>query len=787
MSAINDPFVLATYPQNKSPKKPASSYRNVYVTHQQASSSKSDGYATVAAQGDGIHVLELSTLHPAASTSLGPQTTFSCPPVSRIRLTDGSRECEVTAVLETAQDLPSDGAGRTLRRWRQNLSGESFSKDALRTHTIKHPVSSLYVPDEFPDRLVCTGPHCEVSVFDQDFDEYESLPAEDGDLVKSFIFSRRSCSFVPTRIASSQGSILVLIFKKNSALFIRVIAVHAEGSLQSVGDCLIPLDIQVVNASCSSHGTLSILGCTGLWQSFRLEYTDGTSLSLSNLSDPTQLRSLSFLASSEPSSPFANEVSLVALGSSHVLLAGVSSGSSAEITLLLWDLQYSVVLASQTHSIPSSLSRTKKQGIIIDLVGSSEKQDQVLLVLSPNGAADVSNDSARSSILVVPLSVPASSTIANAMGRASSTSKWITPSQTQQSTFDPSSNLEPSQNKLLKAMLSSMEQKRVEAADDAFFNWVSQEEAKRTQRPDGSQEGSKLGYRFVQQLLEIVFRKPKGSSTFSDIPYSPKVVQYLMEKRVVSSGMVDGGLVGVLRLRNDWESLMLAMKTVIDIPEEDIVLILHEASRDSSANPSDDAMQIDSPSTQPSLERVLSSCVEYPISTPPFRLAIHRQIREADEVDRILQVLLTWVDQWYSEDQESHLLPEKVIKNSHGVLVAIPTPKILDGVPSLKKMLKFLQTILDSAFLTLLSHPPSHQLIRRIFDRLQPEVAFNGELEILRGPLEQFTKAQQKALLESTQGPQRADQKVDWRRRRKAAHEQASVAIGLYQVEELVL
>lgn len=42
-----------------------------------------------------------------------------------------------------------------------------------------------------------------------------------------------------------------------------------------------------------------------------------------------------------------------------------------------------------------------------------------------------------------------------------------------------------------------------------------------------------------------------------------------------------------------------------------------------------------------------------------------------------------------------------------------------------------------------------------------------------------------KTLRESVEGNK--DSQVDWRRRRKVAHEQASVAVGLYRLEELVL
>ena len=59
---------------------------------------------------------------------------------------------------------------------------------------------------------------------------------------------------------------------------------------------------------------------------------------------------------------------------------------------------------------------------------------------------------------------------------------------------------------------------------------------------------------------------------------------------------------------------------------------------------------------------------------------------------------------------------------------------------------------------------------------------------MLCGPLEPFARAaaaRAKAQSEAKEG--KGDSGKDWRRKRKLAHEQAGIAVGLYQVEELVL
>ncbi len=83
-----------------------------------------------------------------------------------------------------------------------------------------------------------------------------------------------------------------------------------------------------------------------------------------------------------------------------------------------------------------------------------------------------------------------------------------------------------------------------------------------------------------------------------------------------------------------------------------------------------------------------------------------------------------------------------------------------------------------------------HRLLRALAAHLEPTLALTSALEHLAGPLEPFARAAAKAqarAAENKDAAPKGDSGRDWRRKRKAAHEQAAVAVGLYQVEELVL
>ena len=60
-SSVNEPFLLSSYALPKQFTRPAIPVENVYATYQHASTSTAEGYTTVAAQGDGIHILDVST------------------------------------------------------------------------------------------------------------------------------------------------------------------------------------------------------------------------------------------------------------------------------------------------------------------------------------------------------------------------------------------------------------------------------------------------------------------------------------------------------------------------------------------------------------------------------------------------------------------------------------------------------------------------------------------------------------------------------------------------------
>lgn len=182
----------------------------------------------------------------------------------------------------------------------------------------------------------------------------------------------------------------------------------------------------------------------------------------------------------------------------------------------------------------------------------------------------------------------------------------------------------------------------------------------------------------VKRLLEAIFPLPPLREKRNDVVdptqyYSSKIVRCLLKKGVVSSTMVTGGILTALRLCNDWvcpprflqvwfltvvlqDAVVLAIKTVRDIPEADLMSVLNASVvQHRRAQPGDEAMQVDSGVPLPSA--VLSLCVSYAVSLPALRLALRQHLRDADELTYLLQILAGWLATWTAADVS--LLPSR--------------------------------------------------------------------------------------------------------------------------------
>ncbi|KAJ7722274.1 hypothetical protein DFH07DRAFT_857014 [Mycena maculata] len=761
-ASIGEPFLLASYgaaQRFQKSKATGKSNANVYATHEKIASGSSDGYATVTAQGDGVHVLDLSTLHPVISHTLGPSTSFSCASVT-VGFKGQQNVCATYAAIASSADVNSEDCGRTLWMWRENLSSIGDRASQKKRAVMPHYISEIHACN---GRLLVLSPAGDVTVVDENLEIQSTRPPPPStvSILRAFAFPRESSSFLP----SSMALVLLEHSQESTTTTLRVLGILGEDEAREIGSTQIAVKSDdIASVSCSSSGYLSVLAKDGSWHSFQIDSKNDT-VSVYSATQPLRLRSLSFIGKRD-------ETSVLAVNTSHVLLAAITS-PTRNIVLLLWDLQYSVLLASHILAIPSTLSHLPK--LSMSLRPAAAASAQALLILYP--PTDTQAKSAtRSSILVVPMTVPAMSTIANAMGRAPAGAQWLVQAS-------PSDTLGPGRAKVLAAVQTAMSKNEPQAAEKAFFDWEKRE---RSPIEDQTEEKQvELGHSFVRDLLTAVL---PPAQPLSNPPYSSALVRFLLERRVVSASMVGGGILAALKLRGDWAAIQLCTTHVIDLAESDWMFILQCVVDHSRKTDATDAMEVDPPALGaiPKLPAFLDACVRYQTSPPSLRAAMHQHLPQPEDVVAVLEVSEGWVGAWKSAEVIALPPKKSVVQNEHGVTV------LKDGwrhggagTPPLIKVLSFIQTVLDASFLALLQHTPAHRILRKVLARIEPEIQLTEQVELLRGPLELFARAQAKAVRDGKEG--KKDQ-GDWRQRRRLAHERSAMAAGaVYQLNELVL
>ena len=288
----------------------------------------------------------------------------------------------------------------------------------------------------------------------------------------------------------------------------------------------------------------------GQWRSFELALASPGSLSLLPISSPLRLSGLSFIESTSEATAFhrsSRPVSILSLSSSLVLLCS-SITQSQDLVLLLWDLRYSVMLASHRFSIPAKLSASKGN-VSLGLIPALN----TLALLSVSSELVNKSPKSSSAVLAVPVTAPAISTIANAMGRASSSAKWLSKSEAPFNGSVSHPHFDSGRRDLLDELKAALRQNRPTTADSAFFEWLKKRSSSSgTVDTQQNEQGDLLfGHEFVREILDIVLQSPSKSAATL---YPAKIVHHLLENRVVTANMLSQSLLGLLLERKDWVS-----------------------------------------------------------------------------------------------------------------------------------------------------------------------------------------------------------------------------------------
>lgn len=167
-----------------------------------------------------------------------------------------------------------------------------------------------------------------------------------------------------------------------------------------------------------------------------------------------------------------SSTTLLCLGSTHVLVIGVTKTDS-DIAILLWDVKYSVILAQRRITIPNNLSSISPKQVLLQAIPCNESQSILLIYPSMSRARSKSPTTGlKSVVMILPHTVPPMSSLANAIGKASSAEAWLKSGDAQALEV---SGIDEARKDILQRMAEAFQNGTAEDSDRVFFEWLDEQ------------------------------------------------------------------------------------------------------------------------------------------------------------------------------------------------------------------------------------------------------------------------------------------------------------------------
>ncbi|KAG8820938.1 hypothetical protein FRC17_009978 [Serendipita sp. 399] len=450
MATLGEPLVLSRHdisPKTKSTSRPLTA---------SCSKGAKDEYASIGIGGEGISIIDLTSLQPDAAALLGPETTFACSPVSRTITDESGHPLRQTYAVTESSSADSSSNVPIISYWTSSAALSSLEKH--RTVTLEKPVKALYAPHWQPASLIVASMDGDILSFDSRLEEAtvpKKKQSSKRTLISSFIFDPSSSS-LEWKHKEPKSSILLSVIQDAKRTSLRQTFVGS--SIEHGEELSIQLGT-IISASCESSSCISFFCKDGTLSSYLLDSHQGQ-LFASQL-DSLRIRS------------FHNEsASLLCLGSTHILLAGVTR-DAGDIAILLWDVQYSVLLSEHRLPTPSNLSSLARETLRLQLIHCNDAQS--LLIITPDLSLNRPSQlpaGAKSNVLLIPHTVPQKSSLANVIGKADAGKAWLAPLED-----DKPDVLDEQRESILRALSEALQAGNVEATDTIFFDWVTEQTA----------------------------------------------------------------------------------------------------------------------------------------------------------------------------------------------------------------------------------------------------------------------------------------------------------------------
>ncbi|KAI3618465.1 hypothetical protein CBS9595_002828 [Malassezia furfur] len=536
------------------------------------------------------------------------------------------------------------------------------------------------------------------------------------------------------------GAALVLVTGGEQGVGVHVVGVHADAPYLRAHTHSVDATParDVTSAAWLPHATLAVLQRSGTLVTQRVRLGGGEDAEAPAAVALAPLRGAA--------------ARLVGLSASHLLVLALPTGDARKerAAAFVWDVGLATVLAQAEWS----LGATPTGAARISAAPASETHVAVLV--------DVPHrDVVRSSVLALPVSVPARGLLVHALHTAAQTAAWVAPHAERA----PAVALGEGHAAFLAQLEALAPAERTAQLDTLFSTFLRNEEERlrAATHVKASRKAPKpaLPTPFVEAVLRAALpAAEKGAAQ----PVAPQTLRYLLERNVVSASMVPGdALVPRVRATHDWSTLYLVLRHVPDLAEAHAVAIVRAALA-ARADPA-------APTVARVLQHVLSPP---PFSKPALRMALRTHIVDNDDVLILLDVVRCWID----AALHTPLAGAAGARAAEHVRT-VPRTRITYRTsdvraPSLDAVASFGEDVLDTFFPQLLADASTHACLAECTRALTQDAGDLHTLARLSAPLDAFARA------EATKGAAKTEAKS----KRLALHE-ASLLVPLYSRESL--
>ncbi|GAA5854976.1 hypothetical protein JCM8547_002329 [Rhodosporidiobolus lusitaniae] len=310
-----------------------------------------------------------------------------------------------------------------------------------------------------------------------------------------------------------------------------------------------------------------------------------------------------------------------------------------------------------------------------------------------------------------------------------------------------------------------------------------------------------------------------AAASKQDFRHPTKIVKYLLERELVGENQVMGGVTAFLARAGDWSNILLALRSIVDIPESITVSLLAAVVR-SGSSPSSassaDMLDLDSPSSPspsslpqpvPALTTFLPGFLRSPSTPSVLRSQLAAQLSAAEAIP-VLELCDRWLAAWLKagrkEEEDGAAVVGKKGKSAGARTVKGAGDAFrlqAKGVPEMELIIPFVQSLLDAHFVTLLLQRQSHSLLRRLSKRVSAHTQLVTDLSSLAGVLsiysrrrDEMKKAEERKREEEARkekegaaGGERTVKDFEEKMEKRIKAREEHAAVGQYTVETFLL